>query len=147
MTMPDADPRTRLDPLIGNWTMEVDLPGSVRGTASFAWVLGDRYVLQRSEVPQSDVPDGMCLLAPAGDAFTQHYFDSRGVVRIYDMQVRDGLWTLERTKPDFSPLSFWQRFEGRFSDDADTIEARWERSEDEGRTWELDFTLTHRRVR
>jgi hypothetical protein len=68
-------------------------------------------------------------------------------VRIYDMQVRDGLWTLERTKPDFSPLSFWQRFEGRFSDDGDTIEARWERSEDEGRTWELDFTLTHRRLR
>ena len=43
--MPDDDPRTRLEPLIGEWTMEVDLPGSVQGTASFAWVLGDRYVL------------------------------------------------------------------------------------------------------
>jgi hypothetical protein len=112
MTMPDDDPRTRLEALIGEWTVEVDLPGSVQGTASFTWVLGDRYVLQRSEVPLSDVPDG-----------------------------------IERTKPDFSPLSFWQRFEGRFSDDGDTIEARWETSQDEGRTWELDFTLAHRRVR
>ena len=39
------------------------------------------------------------------------------------------------------------RFEGRFSDDGDTIDARWESSQDEGRTWELDFTLTHRRKR
>ena len=145
--MPDDDPRTRLDPLIGEWTTEVHLPGAVPGTASFAWVLGDRYVLQRSEIPLPEVPDGMCLIAPAGDAFTQHYYDSRGVVRLYDMQLRDGIWTLERTKPDFSPLSFWQRYEGRFSDDGDTIEARWEASHDEGRTWELDFTLAHRRVR
>ena len=145
--MPDDDPRTRLDPLIGEWTTEVHLPGAVPGTASFAWVLGDRYVLQRSEIPLPEVPDGMCLIAPAGDAFTQHYYDSRGVVRLYDMQLRDGIWTLERTRPDFSPLSFWQRYEGRFSDDGDTIEARWETSQDEGRTWELDFTLAHRRVR
>ena len=63
------------------------------------------------------------------------------------LQLRDGLWTLERTKPDFSPLSFWQRFEGRFADDGDTIDARWESSRDAGRSWELDFTLTHRRSR
>ena len=37
--------------------------------------------------------------------------------------------------------------EGRFSGDGDTIDARWESSQDEGRTWELDFTLTHRRKR
>ena len=49
--MPDDDPRTRLDPLIGEWTTEVHLPGAVPGTASFAWVLSDRYVLQRSEIP------------------------------------------------------------------------------------------------
>jgi len=37
--------------------------------------------------------------------------------------------------------------EGRFADDGDTIDARWESSRDAGRSWELDFTLTHRRNR
>jgi hypothetical protein len=143
--MPDDDPRTRLEPLIGEWTMEVDLPGSVQGTASFTWVLGDRYVLQRSEVPLSDVPDGMCLIAPAGDAFTQHYFDSRGVVRLYDMQMRDGLWTLERTKPDFSDFSFSQRFTGRFSEDGDRIDCTFEIAHDH-ETWETDFDAVYTRV-
>ena len=119
-------------------------PGLGAGHRPFAWVLGDRYVLQRSEVPLPRCRTACASSRPQGDAFTQHYYDSRGVVRLYDMQLRDGIWTLERTKPDFSPLSFWQRYEGRFSDDGDTIEARWETSQDEGRTWELDFTLAHR---
>src|SRR3712207_9243921 len=50
----------------------------------------------------------------------QHYFDSRGVARVYEMGLDDGVWTLSRTKPDFSPLRFWQRFSGRFSPDERT---------------------------
>jgi hypothetical protein len=135
-----------LQPLVGAWSQEVHLHGSVPGTTSFAWVLGERFLLQRAEVPLPEVPDGLCLIAPAGEGYTQHYFDSRGVVRIYDMQLRHGLWTLQRTRPDFSPLRFWQRFEGRFSDDGTSIDARWETSEDEGATWGLDFTMTYHRI-
>jgi hypothetical protein len=53
-------------------------------------------------------------------------------------------WTLERHKPDFTPLSFHQRWVGAFTD-ADTIEGRWETSPD-GTEWELDFELVYRRV-
>jgi hypothetical protein len=72
--------------------------------------------------------------------------DSRGVARVDEMGLEDGVWTLSRTKPDFSPLKFWQRFAGRFSADGRTIEGTWEISHDEGVTWERDFDLTFRKV-
>jgi hypothetical protein len=81
------------------------------------------------------------------NAFVFHYFDSRGVVRVYEMDFRDRMWTLTRTKPDFTPLAFAQRFEGVLSADGDTIDGRWETSPDGGTTWELDFPVRLSRVR
>ena len=85
-------------------------------------------------------------LDPESKAYSQHYFDSRGVVRVYVMTLTDRIWTLLREKPDFSPLDFSQRFTGTFSDDAKTILGRWERSTD-GSTWDQDFDLTYRKVK
>jgi hypothetical protein len=62
------------------------------------------------------------------------------------MRFSDGVWTLLRDSPDFSPLSFSQRFTGTFGDDGDTIRGPWETSND-GSTWEHDFDLTYTRVR
>ena len=39
-----------------------------------------------------------------------------------------------------------QRYEGRFTDDGDTIEGRWN-IRHEGREWEKDFDITYRRLR
>ena len=80
-----------------------------------------------------------------GEAYTQHYFDSRGVARVYAMTFRDGMWALLRDAPDFTPLDFCQRFTGEFSADGGTINGRWETSQD-GSTWERDFDLTYRKV-
>ena len=52
---------------------------------------------------------------PGTGAYTQHYYDSRGVVRLYAMTFSDGLWALTRESPDFSPLDFQQRFTGTLS--------------------------------
>lgn len=76
--------------------------------------------------------------------FVQHYFDSRGVVRLYDMTFDGTTWTLSRTRPDFSPLSLQQRFTGTFSPDRDSIDGQWEICED-GLNWRVDFPLTFRR--
>ena len=81
-----------------------------------------------------------------GGAFAQHYFDTRGVIRVYDMTFEDGVWTLQRDSPDFSDLSFWQRFSGTFSEDGATITGRWDASHDKGATWEKDFDLVYRKV-
>ena len=75
---------------------------------------------------------------------SQHYFDSRGVARLYRMTFDGHRWTLERTAPDFTPLEFHQRYLGTFSDDRGTITGEWQSSPD-GRGWSRDFGLTYRR--
>jgi hypothetical protein len=73
-------------------------------------------------------------------------FDSRGIARVYAMSLEDGVWSLWRETPDFSPLDFAQRYTATFSDDGMTIVGRWEIAHD-GAAWEHDFDLTSVRVR
>jgi hypothetical protein len=134
-----------LDAFVGEWTMEAPFAPGVTGRAVFEWVLGGRFLVERSEVPGA--PDGIAIvgLDRDGQAYTQHYFDSRGVARVYAMTFHDGVWTLLRDAPDFTPLDFWQRFTAEFSADGHTISGRWETSRD-GSTWEHDFDLIYRKV-
>jgi hypothetical protein len=136
---------------IGRWAVEMELPGTppLAGWATFEWLLGHRFVVQRTGADHPDAPESHSILAAdtrRGAGYVQHYFDSRGVVRTYVMDVDDPDWTLARTAPDFSPLDFAQRWTGRFSDDGRTITGRWETGTPEGTGWRLDFGLTYRRV-
>ena len=136
----------RLSALVGEWRMETSLapPGSVRARATFEWALGGQFLLQRTEVDNPGAPDGLSVIAadPATGAFTQHYFDSRGVVRLYAMTFDDGVWTLRRESPDFTPLEFAQRYVGTFSDDGSMITGRWE-IRHPGQGWQPDFELSY----
>ncbi len=141
----------RLDVLICEWSVEAIFPqgpqSAVRGKTVFEWELGRTFVSQRSTVDIPEAPDAFALIAPTGDgnAYTQHYFDSRGVVRVYAMTFEGRVWTLARETPDFTPLDFSQRFVGTLSADGSTIEARWEACE-HGSTWRLDFDLVYTKV-
>lgn len=137
----------RLDSFIGDWREEVSVAGVPSGRMTFEWALDGQYLLQRSQIDDPAFPDGLCVIAPnaAGDSFTQHYFDARGVVRLYEMTLVDGVWTLLRDKPDFTPLSFSQRFVGTFSDDKRVIHGVWERSDDGGE-FKRDFCVTYTKV-
>lgn len=135
-----------LDVLVGEWTVQVDMPGAPPARAVHAWDLDGAVLTTRTEAPVAEVPNSRTIIARSGDGWLQHYFDSRGVVRLYRMTLDDGVWTLLRTEPDFSPLDFAQRFVGTVSPDGTTIDARWETSEDGGETWELDFPLVYTRV-
>jgi hypothetical protein len=149
----DDDQRTRLErlqPLVGEWRIEapaLPLPTGDADAAriTFEWTLGGAFLLQRSSIPVPEAPDGLSLIGTdGGDAYTQHYFDSRGIARVYAMAFDGREWTLERHAPDFTPLPFHQRWLGAFTDD-DTIRGRWETSPD-GRDWELDFELEYHRL-
>jgi hypothetical protein len=109
-------------------------------------VLDRQFLIQRTEISIPKAPDSLIVYARdhEGEGYTQHYFDSRGVVRLYEMTFDGRVWTLEREKPDFSPLGFSQRYTGTLSDDGDTIEGRWE-IKHPGSGWETDFDLTYRR--
>jgi hypothetical protein len=137
-----------LDAFVGEWTVQVQLPDVPAGRAIFDWALGGQYLQQRSPSPQPDFPETFALVAPDAEAgsYVQHYFDSRGVVRIYRMKLDGRRWTLLRAEADFSPLAFWQRFQGEFSADGSVIEGRWEMSPDGGAQWNVDFGMTYTRA-
>jgi hypothetical protein len=141
----------RLNPFVGTWNLETSLPSPPGASAQsvFEWVLGGRFLIQRTEISIPEAPNSVSLIGvdPGGEAFSQHYFDSRGVVRVYAMRFEYGVWTLRRDSPDFSDLNFWQRYVGTFSADGDTIDGAWELSHDEGATWEKDFDFVYTRVR
>ena len=141
-----------LEPLVGEWNLEprfsFPVPDGVTGRVVFEWMSGGRFLVERWEVPVPEAPDGLAVIGFDEDrgAILQHYFDSRGVARIYAMSLEDGVWKLWRDAPDFSPLDFAQRFTGRFSDDGARIAGIWEIAHD-GVTWEKDFDLDYIRVR
>jgi hypothetical protein len=97
-----------------------------------------------------DVPDSLSVIGGAPDDEPQpmHYFDSRGVKRLFMTAVEGSTWKIWRAPgedwngPD-GP-GFNQRFIGEISADGRTIEARWERGMgDAGDEWELDFPITY----
>ena len=134
----------RLSPLIGEWEMLTSL-GEARARTTFEWSLDGAFVLQRSEIDIPEAPDGLCVIAPDEQtgAFRQHYFDSRGVVRLYAMTFDGRIWTLRREAPDFSSFNFSQRFTAEL--ERDTMRGAWERTVDDG-GWEHDFDVTYTRV-
>src|SRR5215207_7732348 len=70
-------------------------PGRPGRRTVFEWTLAGRFLLQRSESPVLEFPDGFMIIAPDAVAggLVQHYFDSRGVVRRYRITLAGGVWT------------------------------------------------------
>ena len=140
-----------LEPFIGEWYTEAMFPAGgasgVGGRTAFEWMPGRQFVVQRWEVKHPDAPDGIAVIGfdVLKQTYVQHYFDSRGVARLYEMGFDGDAWTLSRTDPDFSPLDFFQRFTATFSDDDRTIEGSWEISHD-GSVWQRDFDLRYRKL-
>jgi hypothetical protein len=149
-----APATAELEPLIGTWRMDAVFPDTRQGPPEdtgartvFEYGPGSQFVIQRWQVPHPAAPDGIAIITadPARGGFLQHYFDSRGVVRLYEMSFAAGVWTLQRTTADFSPLDFSQRWEAELSPDGDTIQGRWLDRSDEGE-WSHDFALTYTRL-
>lgn len=145
-----------LQRLVGIWTTEAThpaLPGVVvHGTAVVEWLEGRQFVIHRARTDHPDFPDSISIIgytdrdrvdaSAATDAtprLTMHYYDSRGVFRIYDASIDDVAWRLERPAPGFS-----QRFTGTFAEDFRTILGRWQSCEDDVH-WADDLQITYRR--
>ncbi len=134
--------------LVGHWSMEVQPPVGTpwvggRGRASFEWLNGHKFLIQRWTIEVPEAPDGIAIIGAGEEpgSLRQHYFDSRGVVRVYEMSLIEGIWKLWRNASDPFP----QRYTGAVSGDRKTITGRWERGES-GSNWETDFDLTYRRL-
>ncbi len=143
-----------LSPLIGTWRMDAAFPDARQGPPEdtgartvFEYGPGSQFVIQRWQVPHPAAPDGIAIITAdqARGGFLQHYFDDRGVVRLYEMSFAAGSWTLQRTTADFSPLDFSQRWEAELSPDGATIQGRWLDRTDEGE-WSHDFALIYTKL-
>jgi hypothetical protein len=143
----------RLDVLIGQWDMEATFPAGYYGPgspemtarggrATFDWVEGRFFLTQRFVVDHPTAPSGIAIIGLGGEpgTFAQHYYDSRGVSRVYQMSLDDGIWQLWRYAPGFC-----QRYTGRISSDGNAITGAWEGSAD-GQEWKHDFGLRYLRV-
>ncbi len=134
----------RLEPLVGEWTMEATWPNGERwpGRATVEWHGSGAHLIQRGSLEHPQAPDNVSVIGcdAANGRYFQLYSDERNVCRVFEMSIGDGDWKLWRQGEPFA-----QRFTGTFSDDGNTITGRWEIAED-GTTFETDFDLVFRRA-
>ncbi|QQT32800.1 hypothetical protein I6I99_09670 [Sphingobacterium multivorum] len=136
-----------LEVLIGEWEIELSntsfLPNksdTVKGLSNFDVTENSGFLVER----QGDVPLPWARWIMGRDdseqTYSVLYFDDRGFSRLYQMSFSNNVWKKWRRAP-----GFWQRFEGKISNDGNTINAYWEQSNDDGHTWKNDFDITYRR--
>ncbi|MEA2212675.1 MAG: hypothetical protein QOF83_2623 [Solirubrobacteraceae bacterium] len=131
--------------LVGTWATEAThpaLPGTVvRGEAIFEWLEGQRFLIQRSHHDHPEIPDAIAVTGIVDGKASMHYFDPRGVHRVFAVKITAEEWRFWNDAPGFS-----QRFTHTFSDDGNAINGQGELSRDDGTTWEHDLAITYRRV-
>jgi hypothetical protein len=149
-----------LERIVGTWTTEATHPAMpgivVHGTVSVEWLEGERFLIHRARTDHPDFPDSISIIGfterDRADAATgaaasadreprlrMHYYDSRGVFRVYDVSFEGDTLRLSREAAGFS-----QRFAGTFSDDGNTILGRWQLRSDDIH-WHDDLLITYRR--
>jgi hypothetical protein len=150
----------QLGRLVGTWTTDAThpaLPGTVvHGTADIEWLEGEQFLIHRARTDHPDFPDSISVVgfterdrvdnqADQGSAAatesprSMHYFDSRGVFRVYNASIDAEAWRIWRDAPGFS-----QRFVGTIADGDDTIAGQWQLSRDDVH-WDDDLQITYRR--
>lgn len=128
-----------LDRLLGAWDLTMRhsaMSEPVGGRQHYERVLDGAFVQLIWTYDHADFPDAVAMLSPD----RLHYFDVRGVVRVFDLTLEDDGFQLIRLDPQFA-----QRFTSRF-EGPDAMEMYGEASDDGGATWQHDFTLTLRRI-
>jgi hypothetical protein len=128
--------------LLGEWSTEATHPqvdDVVRGSATFEWLEGGHFLIQRSQHDHELFPDSLWVIgAPEiGDGLVMEGFDSRGVRRTYGVSVEDGVWRMWRNHPGFD-----QRFSAKLGQDI--VEGLWQLAETPG-DWQDDLKVTYGR--
>src|SRR5437870_7912718 len=106
-TDPTLEPLNRL---VGSWTTDATHPaypgGVVHGSVVIEWLEGERFLIHRARTDHPDFPDSVSIIGfterdrvdnrPDSDPavasespMSMHYFDSRGVFRVFDVSIDD----------------------------------------------------------
>ena len=137
---------TDLQPLVGRWRMELynaaflpDPDTRSRGSIEIDWIEDGSALRMRQG--DSEHPRAAVWIIGRDDSesvYSVLYADDRGVSRIYQMSLNIAHWQMWRDTPEFS-----QRFDARLDPDAGAIRGRWDKSTDQGATWEHDFNVDY----
>ena len=144
----------RLEVLVGEWELQASVGGQPipgRGRTVFAWLEGGAFLMQHADVESEVAPAEWVASSPfpvttiiglddSTEQFCMLWADARGVFRVYQMSLRDGVWRLWRDAP-----GFFQRFTATIGGDGKIIRGRWEKSGD-GSSWEPDLDMTYSKV-
>ena len=140
------------EPLVGEWhgegALPIDPPMKLTVEAKIER-LGEFIVFSTQGKPAA-VPDSVSIIGGAADGEPQpmHYFDSRGVERLFMMALKGSTLRIWRAPGEdwngpHGP-GFNQRFIGELTPDGKAIEGRWERGMgDAGDQWEIDFPINY----
>jgi hypothetical protein len=145
----------RLDALVGEWEIQASIGGQPLGSgwATFEWLQGGAFLIRREDArPAKSLSAEMAAASPYPTSaiigldettgqFTMLYSDVRGVCRVMQMSLSEGIWKMWREAP-----GFFQRFTSTFSGSGNIIIGYWEKSED-GSQWEHDFDLAYTKTR
>lgn len=140
--------------LVGVWTTEAThplLPGAViRGSSEIEWLDGEKFLILRSGYDHADIPNAISIIGDI-DGLSMHYFDSRGVHRIYEVTVSDDAWQISMSS-DASAGSFAspnapfsQRVVFTFENGDQTMSGRGSLSHDDV-NWEDDLQIRYDRI-
>lgn len=132
--------------LVGDWQMDVhhaaflpDPDARVVGSARIDWIEDGSALVIRQGDP-ANPPAANWIVGRDEDETGYHvlYADDRGVSRIYRMSLDGALWKMWREAPAFT-----QRFTAEIDPNGQVVRGRWEKSLDQGATWEHDFNLDY----
>ncbi|HEX4214831.1 MAG TPA: hypothetical protein VIA06_16050 [Candidatus Dormibacteraeota bacterium] len=138
-----------LDALVGDWTVELsnaaflpDPSATAQIRTSFTWAEEGAILVMRQGDEPPRPASALWLIGrdEAASEYTILYYDARPVSRVYRMTLVDRIWTIRREAP-----GFWQRFRCELATDSREMSGSWEKSTDDGGTWEHDFDVTYRR--
>lgn len=93
------------------------------------------FVMLHWTYDHPEFPDAIAML----DEHTYHYFDVRGVTRVFDLTIDDSGWAMIRHDEDFWQLSGQVPRHGRHRRHRGN-------SHDAGATWQHDFSMSYVRV-
>lgn len=138
--------------LIGEWHGEGAIP-TEPPTKMSAEVRIERlgeFIVFNSVGEPAEFPDSISIIGggPDGEPQPMHYFDARGVKRLFMTALEGTTWKIWRAPAEDwngpNGPGFNQRFIGEISADRRVIEGRWERGMgDAGDEWEIDFPLNY----
>ena len=137
--------------LVGRWTTEAThpaMPGTIiTGSSQFEWLDGKQFLIYRSHYDHPDFPDAISIIGDT-DGLQMHYFDTRGVHRLFTLTVTEEGWAiaLGRQAGARSYASgdapFSQRMTYTFQDADETMLGKGELSRDDV-NWEDDLEIAY----